>query len=93
VLSASANKLMKIMEQAEEYANLIMEELDPENMGYIELRQLKALLQGLSYEKEGHANYSQNLSQQILPVPIRKNPIQRAMQNVRYLLNKNWQRA
>jgi hypothetical protein len=38
VLSASANKLAKLKEQAEEYASLIMEELDPENLGYIEVR-------------------------------------------------------
>uniref|UniRef100_R7WA40 Respiratory burst oxidase-E-like protein n=1 Tax=Aegilops tauschii TaxID=37682 RepID=R7WA40_AEGTA len=37
VLSASANKLSKLKEQAEEYALLIMEELDPEGLGYIEL--------------------------------------------------------
>ncbi|EMS59216.1 Respiratory burst oxidase-like protein E [Triticum urartu] len=37
VLSASANKLAKLKEQAEEYAALIMEELDPENLGYIEM--------------------------------------------------------
>jgi hypothetical protein len=39
VLSASANKLAKLKEQAEEYASLIMEELDPENLGYIEVHQ------------------------------------------------------
>ncbi|KAL5995755.1 hypothetical protein ACLOJK_025824 [Asimina triloba] len=38
ILSASANKLSKLKEQAEEYASLIMEELDPENLGYIEVR-------------------------------------------------------
>ncbi|MED6217238.1 hypothetical protein PIB30_015800 [Stylosanthes scabra] len=37
-LSASANKLLKIQDSAEEYAALIMEELDPNNFGYIELR-------------------------------------------------------
>jgi hypothetical protein len=37
VLSASANKLSKLKEQAEEYALLIMEELDPEDLGYIEV--------------------------------------------------------
>lgn len=36
-LSASANKLSKIQERAEEYAALIMEELDPDNLGYIEV--------------------------------------------------------
>lgn len=34
-LSASANKLSNIQKQADEYAALIMEELDPENLGYI----------------------------------------------------------
>lgn len=38
MLSASANKLAKLKEQAEEYASLIMEELDPENFGYIEVK-------------------------------------------------------
>ena len=41
VLSASANKLAKLKEQAEEYASLIMEELDPENLGYIEVRTIR----------------------------------------------------
>lgn len=40
MLSASANKLSKLKEQAEEYASLIMEELDPENLGYIEVKPL-----------------------------------------------------
>lgn len=34
-LSASANKLSNIQKQADEYASLIMEELDPDNLGYI----------------------------------------------------------
>lgn len=40
ILSASANKLSKLKEQAEEYVSLIMEELDPENLGYIEVKSL-----------------------------------------------------
>lgn len=36
-ISASANKLSKIQEHAEEYAALIMEELDADNLGYIEV--------------------------------------------------------
>lgn len=39
-LSASANKLSKIQEQADEYAALIMEELDPDNLGFIEVIRL-----------------------------------------------------
>lgn len=37
MLSASANKLSKLKEQASEYAALIMEELDVDRMGYIEV--------------------------------------------------------
>ncbi|RWV85403.1 hypothetical protein BHE74_00027784 [Ensete ventricosum] len=37
-LSASANNLSKIQDQAEEYAALIMEELDPDSLGYIEVK-------------------------------------------------------
>lgn len=44
ILSASANKLSKLKERAEEYASLIMEELDPENLGYIEVKSLPLLL-------------------------------------------------
>ncbi|KAG2579184.1 hypothetical protein PVAP13_6NG241100 [Panicum virgatum] len=58
VLSASANKLSKLKEQAEEYAALIMEELDPENLGYIELWQLEALL----LQRDTYMTYSRPLS-------------------------------
>lgn len=58
VLSASANKLSKLKEQAEEYAALIMEELDPENLGYIELWQLEALL----LQRDTYMNYSRPVS-------------------------------
>lgn len=37
MLSASANKLSKLKERAAEYASLIMEELDPDDLGYIEV--------------------------------------------------------
>lgn len=40
MLSASANKLSRLKEQAEEYAALIMEELDPEGLGYIEVNNM-----------------------------------------------------
>ncbi|XP_072989307.1 respiratory burst oxidase homolog protein E-like [Typha latifolia] len=58
ILSASANKLSKLKEQAAEYAALIMEELDPENLGYIELWQLEALL----LQRDVYMNYSRPLS-------------------------------
>jgi hypothetical protein len=44
MLSASANKLSRLKEQAEEYAALIMEELDPEGLGYIEVNNMCFIL-------------------------------------------------
>lgn len=51
MLSASANKLSTLKERAEEYAGLIMEELDPENLGYIEVlfKQLQTISQFCNY--------------------------------------------
>jgi len=40
MLSASANKLSKLKDQAAEYAALIMEELDVDRAGYIEVLKL-----------------------------------------------------
>lgn len=45
-VSSSANKLYRVGKKAEEYARLIMEELDPDNLGYIEPYMLKLLLDG-----------------------------------------------
>lgn len=38
MLSASANRLGNLKDQASVYAALIMEELDPDHNGYIEVR-------------------------------------------------------
>lgn len=37
ILSASANRLAKLKIHAATYASLIMEELDPDDLGYIEV--------------------------------------------------------
>lgn len=39
-LTASANKLSKILERVDEYTALIMEELDPDQLGYIDVHTL-----------------------------------------------------
>lgn len=44
ILSASANKLSHLQNQADEYAALIMEELDPDNNGYIMIENLEKIL-------------------------------------------------
>lgn len=52
MLSASANKLGQLKERAEEYASLIMEELDPENLGYIEVATVHAKVNLLNHDKK-----------------------------------------
>ncbi|XP_042503456.1 respiratory burst oxidase homolog protein A-like [Macadamia integrifolia] len=93
-LSASANKLSRLKEQAEEYAALIMEELDPEGLGYIELWQLETLL----LQKDTYLNYSQALSytsqalSQNLQGLRRRSPIQKWRTKAGYFLEENWKR-
>ncbi|KAK3227915.1 hypothetical protein Dsin_007777 [Dipteronia sinensis] len=94
MLSASANKLSRLKEQAEEYAALIMEELDPERLGYIELWQLETLL----LQKDTYLNYSQALSytsqalSQNLQGLRKKNRIKRMSTELVYYLQENWRR-
>ncbi|KAJ1405967.1 NADPH oxidase Respiratory burst [Sesbania bispinosa] len=83
-----------LKEQAEEYAALIMEELDPERLGYIELWQLETLL----LQKDTYLNYSQALSytsqalSQNLQGLRKKSPIRRMSRRILYYLQENWRR-
>ncbi|CAN8245420.1 unnamed protein product [Cochlearia groenlandica] len=94
MLSASANKLSRLKEQAEEYAALIMEELDPERLGYIELWQLETLL----LQKDTYLNYSQALSytsqalSQNLQGLRKKSSIHRISSDCVYFMQENWKR-
>ncbi|XP_052210215.1 respiratory burst oxidase homolog protein A-like [Diospyros lotus] len=94
MLSASANKLSRLKEQAEEYAALIMEELDPERLGYIELWQLETLL----LQKDTYLSYSQALSytsqalSQNLQGLRNRSPIQRMRTKLAWYLEENWRR-
>ncbi|KAH7686255.1 respiratory burst oxidase protein [Dioscorea alata] len=94
MLSASANKLSRLKEQAEEYAALIMEELDPERLGYIELWQLETLL----LQKDTYLSYSQALSytsqalSQNLAALRRKGTIRKLGTKVAYFLEEHWKR-
>ncbi|CAK9208687.1 unnamed protein product [Sphagnum troendelagicum] len=88
-LSASANKLSKLKEQANEYASLIMEELDVDQLGYIELSQLEKLMEGsvAGIGQEGMMQYSQ------LFVPqCARNCIQRFLVKSTYWVLDNWKR-
>uniref|UniRef100_A0ACD5W0W5 Uncharacterized protein n=1 Tax=Avena sativa TaxID=4498 RepID=A0ACD5W0W5_AVESA len=93
MLSASANKLSRLKEQAEEYAALIMEELDPEELGYIELWQLETLL----LQKDTYVNYSQALSHtsQALSQNLalrKRGSIRKISNTLSYYLEDNWKR-
>ncbi|KAG5386958.1 hypothetical protein IGI04_038427 [Brassica rapa subsp. trilocularis] len=95
MLSASANKLAKLKEQAEEYASLIMEELDPENYGYIELWQLETLL----LQRDTYMDYSRPLSTASVGITTpRRNLIKprsvvlKCRQKLQCLVLDNWQR-
>ncbi|XP_042037809.1 respiratory burst oxidase homolog protein E-like [Salvia splendens] len=87
MLSASANKLSNFKERANEYASLIMEELDPECLGYIELWQLETLL----LQRDNYMNYSRPLS--TTSVGWSQNFSSVVMNKFLSVLLDNWQRA
>ncbi|XP_009799187.1 respiratory burst oxidase homolog protein E isoform X1 [Nicotiana sylvestris] len=96
MLSASANKLSKLKERAAEYASLIMEELDPDDLGYIELWQLETLL----LQRDNYMNYSRPLSttsvgwsQNLGTRSKTRNLVKRASYGLKCLVLDNWQRA
>ncbi|KAJ7969368.1 Respiratory burst oxidase-like protein [Quillaja saponaria] len=94
-LSASTNKLTNIQKQAQEYAALIMEELDPDNAGYIMVDNLEMLLlqaPNQSVRVSDSRILSQMLSQKLKPTQ-ENNPVTRYYQKVKYFLMDNWQRA
>ncbi|XP_074569477.1 respiratory burst oxidase homolog protein B-like [Curcuma longa] len=96
-LSASANKLSTIQDQATEYAALIMEELDPDNRGYIEIYNLEMLLlqmpsQSMQIGTTNSRNLSQLLSQKLRPAK-EENLVRRWYQRFRYFMEDNWQRV
>ncbi|KAJ6417979.1 hypothetical protein OIU84_001377 [Salix udensis] len=83
-----------IQKQAEEYAALIMEELDPEDHGYILIENLEMLLlQGPSQSVRGESrNLSHMLSQKLKPT-LDRNPLNRWSRSTKYFLLDNWQRV
>ncbi|KAF3453946.1 hypothetical protein FNV43_RR04387 [Rhamnella rubrinervis] len=69
VLSASANKLATLKQQAASYAALIMEEMDPDHHGYIEMWQLEYLLREMMSSEESNMplKKSQTLTRAMIP--------------------------
>ncbi|KAJ1386508.1 Riboflavin synthase-like beta-barrel [Sesbania bispinosa] len=90
-LSATTNKLSNIQNQAEEYAALIMEELDPDETGFIMVGDLEMLLMhGPTHSTRGDSKYlSQMLSLKLRPT-YEDNAIRRWCRNIKYFLQDNW---
>ncbi|GMH12328.1 hypothetical protein Nepgr_014169 [Nepenthes gracilis] len=93
VLSASANKLNKLQQQASVYAALIMEELDPDHKGYIELWQLETLLRGMvsSTDEGNKMKRTQSLTKTMIPQNYR-NPFLKKLSKVAEFVHENWKR-
>ncbi|MCO5588511.1 hypothetical protein L7F22_042468 [Adiantum nelumboides] len=95
MLSASSNKLSILEEQAEEYASLIMQELDVDKQGYIELSHLESLFraaaQGLSRD-----NSMMRSSNPISSASRRKRRVLKSLlclnRKAMYFLWDHWQR-
>ncbi|KAJ4979313.1 hypothetical protein NE237_010093 [Protea cynaroides] len=93
LLSASANKLTNLKAHASTHAALIMEELDPDHLGYIEIWQLELLLLGMmnSNENEHLIKKSNTLSKTMIPKRYRT-PVSRCLSKVSEFVNDNWKR-
>ncbi|GAB4824330.1 hypothetical protein Ancab_007218 [Ancistrocladus abbreviatus] len=93
VLSASANKLNKLKQQAAVYATLIMEELDPDHQGYIDIWQLETLLRGMvsSTDETTKLKRTQTLTKTMIPKSYR-NPIVKNLSKALEFVHENWKR-
>ncbi|KAK4764169.1 hypothetical protein SAY87_013607 [Trapa incisa] len=90
-VSASANKLNNIQKQAKEYAALIMEELDPDNAGYI-MTLLLLQTPDQSVRVTNSRVLSRMLSQKLGPIQ-ETNPLVSCYQRLSYFFMDNWKRA
>uniref|UniRef100_A0A0D9WHG9 FAD-binding FR-type domain-containing protein n=1 Tax=Leersia perrieri TaxID=77586 RepID=A0A0D9WHG9_9ORYZ len=94
VLSASANKLAKLKSHAATYASLIMEELDPDHRGYIEIWQLETLLRDMVTAQgppEKMKLASASLARTMVPSTYRS-PMQRRYTKTVDFIHENWKR-
>ncbi|CAL9769483.1 unnamed protein product [Musa acuminata subsp. burmannicoides] len=92
-LSASANKLSKLKAHAANYAALIMEELDPDGLGYIEIRQLETLIRGMvsSQVTERTLKRSHGHARRMIPKRYRY-PVNRFVGKATDFVLENWKR-
>ncbi|CAN6471109.1 unnamed protein product [Victoria cruziana] len=92
-LSASTNRLAKLKGNAATYATLIMEELDPDHQGYIEIWQLEMLLQGMvgSEGNEKFIKHTEVLTKSMARKRYR-NPVWKFLGLASDFVHENWKR-
>ncbi|CAN8254990.1 unnamed protein product [Cochlearia groenlandica] len=94
VLSASANRLANLKKNAASYASLIMEELDPNHHGFIEMWQLEVLLTGMvanSDNPQKMTRKSQTLTRAMIPERY-KTPTRKYISVTAELMIEHWQK-
>ncbi|PHT34466.1 putative respiratory burst oxidase -like protein J [Capsicum baccatum] len=93
VMSAATNKLTNFKIHAATYASLIMEEFDPDHLGYIEIWQLESLLRGMVAAVDGQKNLkrSQTLAKTMIPRRYRT-PVSKFLTNALEKIHDNWKR-
>ncbi|KAI3874407.1 hypothetical protein MKW92_047462 [Papaver armeniacum] len=84
--SACANKLSNINVQAEKYATMIMDELDPEKSGYIEIDKLESLFRR---QESQSRSQSQSRSKEVKQTKD-TSPACEWYQMINYFLLENW---
>ncbi|XP_028114207.1 putative respiratory burst oxidase homolog protein H [Camellia sinensis] len=95
VMSASANKLSNLKQHASTYAALIMEELDPDNLGYIEMWQLETLLRGMVNSEESNTKVAKNtctLAKTMIPKQYRT-PVSKFLSKAKEKIHENWKKV
>ncbi|CAH8304297.1 unnamed protein product [Eruca vesicaria subsp. sativa] len=93
-LSSSTNNLSAIQKKAAEYAAMIMEELDPHNIGYILVESLKELLMKAETATLTEITNNEETNQvveKLKPTP-EPNPFRRWYRGVRFFVLDSWQR-
>ncbi|KAD4585555.1 hypothetical protein E3N88_23156 [Mikania micrantha] len=90
-VSASANKLSNITIHARKYAALIMEELDPQQHGYIMIDKLENLLRDA--EKHKKREEQQRKAESSKQQQSTQSVIRKRHEDLKYFLHDNWRRC
>ncbi|KAF8654822.1 hypothetical protein HU200_061456 [Digitaria exilis] len=96
ILSASENKLSLIRDHAEEYARVIMEALDPDNLGFIALHNVESLL--LRQRRRSSLSRSRTTTRIAAetaapPTPPPEPKLLLLLRQAAYFLEDNWRRV